>query len=66
MHLNVIKPVTIKLKGYAIESSNNEIKKCRKTSQKLRALSGVASHTSVNEKRILLKNLSPDNSIIAH
>ena len=78
MHLNVIfflsayKPVTIKIKESAIESSNSEkllgvtidsklsfddhiTILCRKTSQKLHALSRVASYMSFDKKRILLK-----------
>ena len=77
MHLNVIflspyKPVTIKIKGFAIESSNSAkllsvtidsnlsfddhiTILCSKTSQKLHALHGMASHMSFNKNRILLK-----------
>ena len=73
----------IKIKGSAIESSNSKkllgvidsklsfddhiINLCRKTSQKLHALSRVASHMSFDKKRILLKIfLLPHNSIIVH
>ena len=66
------KPVTIKIKESAIESSNSEkllgvtinsklsfddhiTILCRKTSQKLHALSRVASYMSFDKKRILLK-----------
>ena len=70
--LSPYKPVTIKTKGSAIESSNSEkllgvtidsklsfddhiTNLCSKTSQKLLALSKVASHMSFNKKKILLK-----------
>ena len=73
----------IKIKGSAIESSNSKkllgvidsklsfddhiINLCGKTSQKLHALSRVASHMSFDKKRILLKILLlPHNSIIVH
>ena len=66
------KPITIKIKESAIESSNSEnllgvtinsklsfddhiTILCRKTSQKLHALSRVASYMSFDKKRILLK-----------
>ena len=70
--LSPYKPITIKTKRSAIESSNSEkllgvtidsklsfddriTILCRKISQKLHALSRVASHMSFNKKRILLK-----------
>ena len=70
--LSPYKPVTIKIKESAIESSNSEkllgvtidsklsfddhiTILCRKTSQKLHALSRVASYMSFDKKRILLK-----------
>ena len=70
--LSPYKPVTIKIKESAIESSNSgkllgvtiDSKLsfddhitilCRKTSQKLHALSRVASYMSFDKKRILLK-----------
>ena len=39
---------------------------CRKTGQKLHALSRVASYMSSDKKRIPLEHLLPHNSIIAH
>ena len=70
--LSPYKPVTIKIKESAIESSNSEkllgvtidsklsfddhiTILCRKTSQKLHALSRVATYMSFDKKRILLK-----------
>ena len=70
--LSPYKPVTIKIKESAIESSNSEkllgvtidsklsfddhiTILCRKASQKLHALSRVASYMSFDKKRILLK-----------
>ena len=72
--LTPYKPVTIKIKGSTIESSNSEklqgvtidsklsfddhiINLCRKTSQKLHALSRVASRMSFKEKKNYFKNI---------
>ena len=80
MNLNIIfflspyKPVTIKIKESAIESSNSEkllgvtidsklsfddhiTILCRKTSQKLHALSRVASYMSFGKKKNSFKNI---------
>ena len=69
--LSPYKPVTIKIIGSAIESSNGEklgvtidsklsfddriIILCRKTNQKLYALSRVSSRMSFNKERVLFK-----------